>query len=69
MMPAALRRLTQEQLIAALRHAAGIDRIVKGLDSGDVWDGLLQLGLALMAPAQPGRDQANRGKIGASIRG
>lgn len=69
LMPAALRRLTQEQLIAALRHAAGIDRMVKGLASGDVWDGLLQLGLELMAPAQPGRDQANRGKIGASIRG
>jgi DNA polymerase-3 subunit delta len=69
LMPAALRRLTQAQLVEALRHAAGIDRMVKGLASGDVWDGLLQLGLALMAPAQPGREPANRGKIGASIRG
>jgi DNA polymerase III subunit delta len=69
LMPAALRRLTQAQLIAALRHAAGIDRMIKGLGNGDVWDGLLQLGLELMAPAQQGRDPANRGKIGASIRG
>ena len=66
--PAALRRLTQAQLIAALRHAADIDRMIKGLASGDLWDALLQLGLELTA-AQHGRDTANRGKIGAGIRG
>ncbi len=69
LMPAALRRLTQAQLLAALRHAAEIDRMIKGLGSGDIWDALLQLGLELMLPAQQGRDPANRGKIGASIRG
>jgi DNA polymerase-3 subunit delta len=69
LMPTALRRLTQAQLIAALRRAAGIDRMIKGLGHGDVWDSLLQLGLELMAPAQQGRDPANKGKIGASIRG
>jgi DNA polymerase III subunit delta len=69
LIPAALRRLTQAQLIAALRHAADIDGMIKGLASGDLWDALLQLGLELTAPAQHGRDTANRGKIGAGIRG
>jgi DNA polymerase-3 subunit delta len=69
LMPAALRRLTQAQLVAALRRAAEIDRMIKGLASGDVWDALLQLGLELMRPAQQGRETTNRGKIGASIRG
>ena len=63
LMPAAMRRLSQSQLIAALRRAADIDRMIKGLASGDVWDALLQLGLELTAAA------ANRGKIGAGIRG
>ena len=69
LMPAALRRLTQSQLVAALRHAAEIDRMIKGLASGDVWDALLQLGLALATPAPQGREAANRGKIGAGIWG
>ena len=63
LMPAAIRRLSQSQLIAALRRAADIDRMIKGLASGDVWDALLQLGLELTAAT------ANRGKIGAGIRG
>jgi DNA polymerase III subunit delta len=68
LIPAALRRLTHPQLIAALRHAADIDRMIKGLASGDLWDALLQLGLELTAPALHGRDTRNRGKIGAGIR-
>ena len=69
LMPAALRRLTQSQLIAALRRAADIDRMIKGLANGDVWDALLQLGMELMTPAPQGRETANRGKIGANNRG
>ena len=69
LMPVALRRLTHSQLVAALRRAAEIDRMIKGLGSGDVWDALLQLGLELTTPAPQGRATANRGKIGASIRG
>jgi DNA polymerase-3 subunit delta len=71
LMPAALRRLTRTQLIAALRQAADIDRMIKGLASGDTWDALLQLGLALMAPAPApqGRETMNRGRIGDGIRG
>ena len=68
LMPAALRRLTQAQLIGTLQRAADIDRMIKGLASGDVWDALLQLGLALTATVPQGRNAANRGKIGAVIR-
>jgi DNA polymerase III subunit delta len=39
------RRLSLEQLISALSHAAKIDRISKGIGKGDPWDELLQLGL------------------------
>ena len=67
LMPAALRRLSLPQLIGALRRAAAIDRMIKGLASGDAWDALLQLGLSLMTPEQQGRASANRGKIGGRI--
>ncbi len=40
---AAARRLKAAALGEALRHAARIDRTVKGLARGDVWDELLQL--------------------------
>ena len=39
----AARRLKAAALEQALRHAARIDRTVKGLARGDVWDELLQL--------------------------
>jgi DNA polymerase-3 subunit delta len=42
---AAARRMTREALEAALAHAAAIDRVIKGLAKGDVWDALLRLGL------------------------
>jgi DNA polymerase-3 subunit delta len=40
-----INRITQKQVEAALLHAARIDRMIKGLLKGDVWDELLQLGL------------------------
>lgn len=40
-----LRRFTLAQVTEALRHAALIDRMVKGLVRGDPWDELLQLAL------------------------
>jgi len=43
----AARRLKAAALAQALRHAARIDRTVKGLARGDVWDELLQLCLRL----------------------
>jgi len=69
LMPRALPRLTSTQLIAALRRAAEVDRMIKGLADGDVWDALLQLGLTLMAPAQGGIAPGIRGKIPGTIRG
>ncbi len=40
-----LKRFSLLQVTEALRHAATIDRMIKGLIRGDVWDELLQLGL------------------------
>lgn len=40
-----VERYTLPQVHAGLRHAAAIDRAVKGLAKGDVWDELLQLAL------------------------
>ncbi len=37
------RRFTAAQVTQGLRHAAAIDRMVKGLAKGDVWDELLRL--------------------------
>jgi len=69
LMPRTLQRLTMIQLIAALRRAAEVDRMIKGLADGDVWDALQQLGLSLMAPAQGGIPPGIRGKIPGTIRG
>ena len=40
-----LGRFSRAQVTQGLRHAAAIDRMVKGLAKGDVWDELLQLAL------------------------
>jgi DNA polymerase-3 subunit delta len=46
-------RCTQTQIEGALLHAARIDRMIKGLAKGDVWDELLQLALRFArAPAK-----------------
>jgi DNA polymerase-3 subunit delta len=59
LMPAALGRLSLARLLGALRQAAEIDRMIKGLADGDAWDALLQLGLELMAPVEPLRARAS----------
>ena len=41
----AAQRMGREALLAALKHAAFIDRVSKGVARGDAWDELLQLGL------------------------
>lgn len=46
----ALPRFKPPVLRAALLHAARIDRMIKGLVSGDVWDEFLQLALRLARP-------------------
>jgi DNA polymerase III subunit delta len=50
----ALGRVRVAPLKAALRQAAGIDRTIKGLDTGNVWDGLRELGLRLRLEAVSG---------------
>ncbi len=46
-MKAALRRFSQSTVDAALSHAAVIDRVIKGIAKGNVWDEFLKLGLEL----------------------
>ncbi|MET3107150.1 DNA polymerase-3 subunit delta [Oxalobacteraceae bacterium GrIS 2.11] len=54
LMEPALRRLSVNTLQNALRNAAQIDRLIKGLRvnklSGDAWDAVLQLSLSLARP-------------------
>jgi DNA polymerase-3 subunit delta len=45
----AARNVPRAALLAALEHAAGVDRIIKGIVKGDTWDELLQLGLRFAA--------------------
>ncbi len=45
----AAKKLPRETLLAALEHAARVDRVVKGVVKGDPWDELLQLGLRFAA--------------------
>ena len=44
---AALKRHSLADLQRMLQHAAKIDRVIKGLTAGNVWDELLQLALTL----------------------
>ena len=46
------------QVDEALRHAAAIDRMIKGLAKGDVWDELLQLALRFATRRRRRRDAA-----------
>lgn len=43
----AVGRLTSASLRITLQHAARVDRMIKGLTSGDIWDEFLQLCLRL----------------------
>ncbi|HRE18932.1 MAG TPA: DNA polymerase III subunit delta [Rhodocyclaceae bacterium] len=45
----ALQRLTTASLDAAIRHAARIDRLAKGIGKGDAWEEFLRLGMRLTA--------------------
>ena len=45
LMAASFSRYTAKQVSDALRHAACVDRMIKGLTKGDLWDELLQLAL------------------------
>jgi len=47
MLETAARRLRLHHVERAIRQAALLDKTIKGLRSGDVWDELLQLGIRL----------------------
>jgi DNA polymerase-3 subunit delta len=64
LMPASARRFTARELEDTLLHAARVDRMIKGLSRGDVWDELLQIGLRLLGPSRDVRP--NRGRISAT---
>lgn len=49
----ALTRFTHAQLLEALAHSARVDRLIKGLGVGDVWEEFQCLCLRLAAPARP----------------
>lgn len=59
-----LGRYTLTQVSEALRHAATIDRIIKGLAKGDAWDELLHL--ALRFARGGGSVSGNRGRMTAA---
>ena len=59
------RRFSKDQVEAALMHAAKVDRMVKGLIRGDVWDELLQLTLRFTSGA-PAKPLPKRGKMAAA---
>ncbi|HEX2830391.1 MAG TPA: DNA polymerase III subunit delta [Burkholderiales bacterium] len=46
-------RFTPQDIAEALAHAAAIDRIIKGLDKGDLWDELLHLALRFARAGGP----------------
>lgn len=50
LMRRALQRVSGASLKAALAEAAQLDRCIKGLLPGAVWEGLLRLGMRLVAP-------------------
>ncbi|HPT50659.1 MAG TPA: DNA polymerase III subunit delta [Accumulibacter sp.] len=45
----ALKRVTRQRATSALATAARIDRMIKGLDTGDVWNEFRRLGLSIAA--------------------
>ena len=53
LMETAYHRYSSEQVTMGLRQAASIDRIVKGLAKGDLWDELLQLALRFAKTGTP----------------
>ena len=61
LMPASARRLSARELEDTLLHAVRVDRMIKGLSRGDVWDELLQIGLRLLGSSRDVRP--NRGRI------
>lgn len=67
LMQAHYSRFTPDQITEAIRHAAAVDRMIKGLSKGDLWDELLQLGLRFARHETAG-SRASHGAAAASRR-
>ena len=48
----AAKRIRTQALLQGLRAAAEIDRMIKGVAPGDIWEALLQLGLEFTVPSR-----------------
>ena len=48
----ALQRISTDQAKTGLAEAAHIDRMIKGIGNGNIWESFLRLGLALATPAK-----------------
>jgi len=46
-----IKRCSAEHLVATLQHAAQIDRMIKGVETGDVWQHLWICAMGLIKPA------------------
>lgn len=46
----ALPRLNSDDLKTALHHAARIDRLIKGMGQGNIWEAFLRLGMHIIQP-------------------
>ncbi|WP_374324032.1 DNA polymerase III subunit delta [Azonexus sp.] len=49
----AVQRLASNELEAALRHAARIDALIKGIGQGNLWEECLRLGLRICGQGKP----------------
>jgi DNA polymerase-3 subunit delta len=58
LLPRRLRRVSTADLEAAIVHAAEVDRMIKGLANGDVWDELTRLGLRLLKGSERAKPAA-----------
>jgi len=52
LLPRALRRTSEGALERALFHAADVDRLIKGLGEGDLWDELIDLGMRVCSGSE-----------------
>jgi DNA polymerase-3 subunit delta len=65
LMQRSVKRFTRAHVEAALAHAAKVDRMIKGLVRGDMWDELLQLALRFASGA-PAKLPSKRGRMAAA---
>lgn len=68
LMKRALQRVDRETATAELMHAARIDRLIKGVGRGNVWEEFQRLGLAIAAANGGRRPRSVAGTAGGAAR-